>query len=320
MRALVTGAFGFAGRHLVRLLREKDWTVVALAYPREPDRGGSDRPEATRLEADLLEPEAVARAVTEAQPDAIFHLAAFSNPEQSWTESRRTLETNVIGTHNLLQATLASGAKPRVLLVGSTQQYGLVPEEDQPIREEHPQRPRSPYGVSKAAQELLGLSFFYAEGLPVYLVRAFNHAGPGQDPSYVCSSFARQVVEIETGRREPTIRVGNLAVRRDFSDVRDVVRAYVAVVERGEPGQPYNICRGEAYSIRQILDALLNLTSAAVTIEVDRNRYHSVDAPLVLGDNSKARYELGLEPRLSLKQTLADLLDDWRARMGSGSA
>jgi GDP-4-dehydro-6-deoxy-D-mannose reductase len=267
------------------------------------------------IEGNILEADKLARTVADWKPLAIFHLAAFSNPEGSWVQSRRTLETNILGSHNLLQAVVETGLESKVLLVGSSQQYGHVSESDQPIREDLPQRPLTPYAVSKASQEILGLRFFLSERLPVFLVRSFNHTGPGQAPSYVCSSFARQVAEIEAGHREPRIEVGNLSARRDFSDVRDVVRAYADVVEAGNPGEPYNVCSGEAFSIRLILDALLELTEADVAVEVDASRYHALDAPLILGDNSRLRYELGWEPFFNLKQTLSDLLGYWRTEL-----
>jgi GDP-4-dehydro-6-deoxy-D-mannose reductase len=203
-----------------------------------------------------------------------------------------------------------------VLLVGSSQQYGFVPEEDQPIREEQQQKPLSPYGVSKTSQEILGQRFYLSGLIPVLLTRSFNHTGPGQAASYVCSSFASQIAEIESGSREPKIKVGNLSARRDFSDVRDVVRAYLRIVEYGKPAEPYNICRGDAFSIRQILDALLELTDIDVAVEETSDRYHAADIPLMLGDNSKLRYELGWEPRYSLRQTLSDVLDYWRGEVG----
>jgi GDP-4-dehydro-6-deoxy-D-mannose reductase len=319
MRAFVTGVAGFAGRHLARHLLEEGDSVGGLVHALA-DAGGDDMPSGVQLfEADLLDGAAVGEALVAAEPEVVFHLAAFSNPERSWEESRRTLETNFLGAHNLLQASLSLPARPGVLLVGSAQQYGAVAEHEQPIGEDQPLRPHSPYGVSKAAQELLGLSYYFSEKLPVYLVRSFNHTGPGQAPSYVCSSFARQIAEIEVGRRKPSLQVGNLAARRDFTDVRDVVRAYRAVVEKGRPAETYNVCRGEAYSIRQILDALLDLAATRIEIAVDQTLFHSLDVSLVLGDNSKARYELGWEPRWGLRQTLADLLDYWRARVNGVS-
>ena len=316
MKALITGVAGFAGGHLARQLLARDDKVAGIRQPGdikpEVDSPPADAPEVEIHEADILDATSLARIVKDFKPETLFHLAAFSNPEGSWANARRALETNIIGSHNVLQAALETGTSPRVLLVGSALQYGLVPEAEQPIGEDQPQRPLTPYGVSKTAQEVLGLRFFLAEGLPVFLVRSFNHTGPGQESSYVCSNFARQVAEIEAGRREPTIRVGNLSARRDFSDVRDIVRGYREIVERGKPGAPYNICRGEAFSMEEILATLRELAQTKVTVEVDAARFHAADAPLVLGDNSKLRSEVGWKPQTELKQTLSDLLNHWR--------
>lgn len=312
MRALVTGAAGFVGRHLTRRLLERGSRVAAVVHPadRHPDlpEGADRRP------ADILDEEAVRRLVADAAPDVIFHLAAFSNPEHSLRYERQTLETNVIGPRNVLAAATGVKARPRVLLVGSGQQYGNVPEEDQPIPEERPLAPLTPYAVSKASQELLGLRYARSEGLPVMLTRSFNHTGPGQTDAYVCSSFARQIAEVERGQREPRIRVGNLAARRDFLDVRDVVEAYLAIVERGRPGRVYNVCRGEAVAIARILEQLVELATVPVTIEPDPERVHALDAPLVVGDASRLREETGFRPRFSLRETLGDLLEEWRQR------
>lgn len=316
MRALITGSAGFVGAHLARHLLRRGSTVAGLVLPQEVRRGLESLPEEVEvIEGDILDAEKLARTVADWKPLEIYHLAAFSNPQGSWAQSRRTLETNILGSHNLLQAAVETGEDPKVLLVGSSQQYGHVSEQDQPIREELLQRPLTPYAVSKASQEILGLRFFLSEQLPVFLVRSFNHTGPGQAPSYVCSSFARQVAEIEAGLREPKIEVGNLSARRDFSDVRDVVRAYATVMETGNPGEPYNVCSGKAFAIRSLLDALLELTETDVAVEIDVTRYHALDAPLILGDNSRLRYELGWEPLFSLKQTLSDLLGYWRTQL-----
>jgi GDP-4-dehydro-6-deoxy-D-mannose reductase len=320
MRALITGAAGFVGGHLARHLLEKRYGVAGLVLPQEARDGVPSLPDDVEIiESDILDPEALVRAFTLWKPEAIFHLAAFSNPQGSWAESKQTLETNIIGSYNVLQTAVETGLRPRVLLVGSAQQYGLVPEKEQPIREERSQEPRSPYAVSKASQEILGRQFFLSEGLTVMMTRSFNHTGPGQAPFYVCSSFAHQIAEIESALREPEIRVGNLSAKRDFSDVRDIVCAYVRIVESGMPAEPYNVCRGETYSIQRILDLLLGLTNVKIRVEVDETRYHTVDAPLMLGDNSRLRNELGWEPRYSLKETLTDVLDYWRSALTSGS-
>jgi len=313
VRALVTGAAGFVGRHLTKLLRERGHAVTGLVHPNESgvDLGVG----VERVAVDLLDDRGLGNALEGAAPEMIFHLAAYSNPEGSRRQARQTLEVNVIGTENLLSSAAAGGGAPRTLLIGSSQQYGLVGPEAQPIGEDAPQRPLSPYAVSKASQELLGLQYFLTDELPVYLTRSFNHTGPGQADGYVCSSFARQVVEAERGLREPLIRVGNLEARRDFTDVRDVAAAYLAIVERGRPGLPYNVCRGEAVSIRQVLDRLVALASTGVEVRVDEDRYHAVDVPLMLGDSRRLREETGWAPSFSLEATLEDLLEDWRARL-----
>lgn len=316
MRNLITGVAGFVGGHLARHLLDQGHTVAGIRYTKDRAKPPEHLPPEVEIhEADILDHLGLARVVSGFEPEAIFHLAAFSNPQSSWENARRTLTTNIIGTQNLLQSATDSGAMPRVLLVGSGQQYGNVPEKEQPISEDRPQRPLTPYAVSKSAQEILGLRFFLAEKLPVFLVRAFNHTGPGQEPFYVCSSFARQVAEIEAGKREPPIRVGNLEARRDFTDVRDVVRGYARILERGKPAEPYNLCRGEAFSIQEILDKLVDLTGSQIPIEVDASRYHAADAPLVLGNNTKLRSELGWEPEIDLAETLQHLLDYWRKKI-----
>ena len=314
MRSLVTGAAGFVGRHLTLHLKGLGHEVLGLVHPSEHHDGisleGVDRIEA----ADLLDDEALGGAVERLAPDAIYHLAAFSNPESSLTYARKTLETNILGTQNLLEAAKATGAAPKVLLVGSAQQYGRVDETAQPITEERDQKPLTPYSVSKASQELLGQRYFLSERLPVFWTRSFNHTGPGQADVYVCSSFARQVAEVEKGARSSEIQVGNLAARRDFLDVRDVARAYSAILERGQPGRAYNVCRGEAVSIQEVLDTLVELSSVNVEVTVDPERYHALDAPLIVGDVTRLHGDTGWTPRFSLKQTLEDLLNDWRSK------
>ncbi len=314
MRALVTGAAGFVGRHLNRHLLSQGHELGALVHP--SDGGpGSLGPRVEVFPLDILDEGAIGAAMRHFGPDAVFHLAAFSNPEGSWKEARRTLETNIIGAHNLLSAAQQTGRKPRVLLVGSAQQYGDVPAEAQPISEEREQRPLTPYAVSKASQELLGRRSFWSDALPVYLTRSFNHTGPGQADGYVSSSFARQVAEVEKGVRDPAIRVGNLGARRDFTDVRDVAAAYCAILERGQPGRPYNVCRGEAVSMGEVLDELVRMSRVPLQVVVDPERYHALDAPLMVGDPTRLKTETGWSPRYSLHETLRDLLDDWRSRL-----
>ncbi len=314
MRCLVTGAAGFVGRHLTYQLKHIGHDVLGLVHPNDYHDGISLDGVDVIEGADLLDDNALGGAVARLAPDAIYHLAAFSNPESSLKYARKTLETNILGTQNLLEAAKATGAAPKVLLVGSAQQYGKVDETEQPISEDRDQKPLTPYSVSKASQELLGQSYFLSGGLPVFWTRSFNHTGPGQADVYVCSSFARQVAEVEKGARAPEIHVGNLSARRDFLDVRDVACAYSAIVESGEPGRAYNVGRGEAVSIQEVLDTLIELSTVHVEVKVDPERYHALDAPLVVGDVSRLLADTGWAPRFSLKETLEDLLNDWRRR------
>ena len=314
MKSLVTGAAGFVGRHLTRHLNARGDEVSAIVHPSDHYQGMVLDGVRNIESADLLDDRALMGALALIEPDEIYHLAAFSNPESSLQYVRQTLETNIIGTQNLLEAARRGGRTPRILLIGSAQQYGKVSEDEQPISEERAQKPLTPYSVSKASQELLGQRYFLSEGLPVYWTRSFNHTGPGQADAYVCSSFARQVAEVERGQRAPEIEVGNLAARRDFTDVRDVARAYTAIVDKGQPGRAYNVCRGEAVSIQEVLDTLIELSTADVEVRVDPKRYHALDAPLVYGDVTRLREDTGWTPKFSLKDTLSDLLDDWRAK------
>lgn len=314
MRSLVTGAAGFVGRHLTRHLKDAGHEVAGIVHPSEHHDELTLDGVDTIEPADLLDDDALVSAVMRFAPDAIYHLAAFSNPESSLKHARQTLETNILGTQNLLEAAVMTQRAPKVLLVGSAQQYGKVDESEQPISEDRAQKPLTPYSVSKAAQELLGQRYFLSTGLPVFWTRSFNHTGPGQADAYVCSSFARQIVEVETGSRPPEIGVGNLAARRDFTDVRDVARAYSAIVESGEPGRAYNVCRGEAVSIQKVLDTLIALSTEPVEVKVEPERYHAIDVPVIVGDGTRLRGDTGWAPRFSLEETLADLLNDWRRR------
>ena len=317
MRCLVTGAAGFVGRHLVEELCQRGHRVTGTVHP-QVDEPGSPREGVELVAADILEGR-LDEVFALARPDWVFHLAAFSNPQDSRHQSRLTLETNILGSHNVLHSAREHSSSTRVLLVGSAQQYGRVDEKEQPIAETRPMAPLTPYAVSKASQELLGRSFHDAEGLPVLMTRSFNHTGPGQSDAYVCSSFARQVAEIELGRKDPTMRVGNLAARRDFTDVRDVASAYIRIVESGKPGTIYNVCRGEAFSIEAILESLRRRSRVEVTVVKDPDRVHALDAPLVLGNNERLVRDTGWHLEYALDATLGDLLADWRGRLGGES-
>ena len=280
-----------------------------MGYPVSPTRASSF------VGSTFSTPKRWERSSRASSPRPSFTSRGSPIRKRSWKEARRTLETNILGTHNLLTAAKETGLRPRVLLVGSAQQYGDVPPDAQPISEEREQKPLTPYAVSKTSQEILGRRSFWAGELPVYLTRSFNHTGPGQTESYVSSSFARQIAEVERGTREPVIRVGNLSARRDLTDVRDVVVAYAAILERGQPGQPYNVCRGEAFAIGDVLDELVRQSRVPLQVVVDPDRYHAVDSPLIVGDPTRLKTDTGWSPQYSLPETLRDLLDDWRGRL-----
>lgn len=303
---LVTGATGFAGGHLLGdLLR--DGPVHAWANPagRSPDRS---TPNVVWRTVDLLDRDAVVQALAATSPSAIYHCAGVADVHGSWRAPARALRINVIGTHHLLEAARTIGMAGRILVTGSALVYR---PSDRPLTEDDPINPTTPYGVSKLAQEMIA----DASPLEVVLARPFNHAGPRQDTSYVTSAFARQLAEIEAGRLEPTLRVGHLESMRDITDVRDTIRAYRALVERGTPHRPYNVCCGRAYRIRDLLDILLSLARVRVRIETDPARLRPSDTPILVGNAARIAAETGWRSLIPIERTLADLLDYWRTTL-----
>lgn len=305
---LVTGATGFAGSHLVDHLLEEEPSVAAWAHlrGRESHQDRDDR--VLWNSVDLLDRQAVAKALSELRPSAIYHCAGIAHVGESWSQPVRALSVNVLGTHHVLEGVRDARLDCPVLVTGSALVYrpstGLIAEDDSI-------GPSDPYGVSKLAQEMLAARAAHAA---VFIVRPFNHAGPRQSANYVTSSFARQIAEIEAGRREPVLRVGNLDSRRDITDVRDTVRAYRLVVRHGKPGRPYNVCSGQAYSIRDLLEALMRVSQTSIRVEVDSDRLRPSDNPVIAGNRARISTETGWEPRIPIDRTLEDLLDYWRLR------
>jgi GDP-4-dehydro-6-deoxy-D-mannose reductase len=302
---LVTGAAGFAGGHLVELLARHGSGVTGWHRP------GGDPPfdvAGVSWEAvDLLDAAAVRASIERLRPSVVYHCAGAAHVGQSWASAVPTLAVNVRGTHFLLEALRLSNVTARVLLPSSAMVYRPVNE---PLTEDHPLVPASPYGVSKLAQELLAAR--PSERITVIIGRAFNHVGPRQDPSFAASGFARQLAEIELGRREPEVVVGNLDARREATDVRDTVRAYQIILERGQPGLPYNVSSGTAIAIGELLEMLVSRARAPVRIRVDGARFRPNDQPLLVGNPRRLREELGWTPEIPLAQTIEDLLDYWR--------
>jgi GDP-4-dehydro-6-deoxy-D-mannose reductase len=319
MRALVTGISGFVGGHLAEHLVTEGDVVVGLSasgrWPAElAELGKTVRIEQFDLveqtEADLAD------FIRRKQPEVIYHLAAQSNPQGSVADPRGTWTLNLGGSLNLLEAVKASGQKPRVVLVGSGVCYGNPAPEFIPVSENCPLRPNNPYAVSKAAVDLLGIEQYLAHGMDVVIVRPFNHAGPRQLPRYVLAGFAFQVAEVEYGRRS-YLEVGNLEIIRDFTDVRDVVRAYRLLGQSGQPGEIYNLGSGRGTKLADALEYLCSRSTMTVQVQVDAVRVRSVDQPLLVANASKLRAAVGWEPRYSIEQTLADMLDFSRCSLAN---
>jgi GDP-4-dehydro-6-deoxy-D-mannose reductase len=304
VRILVTGAEGFVGEVLVASLRGDGHEVFGLS------RRGTEG----MLAGDITDPNAVAAAVKTSAPDQVFHLAAQASAARSWSEPALTYEVNVTGTHLLLDELSSSAPAARVLLACTSDQYGAVAPEDCPIVEDTPLRPLSPYAVSKVAEEWLGRMFFSAFDMAVVTTRAFMHIGPGQPPRFATADWARHIALTEVGRAAPVIRVGNLRLRRELGDVRDVVAAYRAALDYGTAGESYNVATGEAPTLEEALSILTGMSEIDFTVEVDRGRIRPADPPILQGDAGKLDHVTGWAPKYRLEDTLSEVLEYWRAR------
>ena len=315
MRALVTGSAGFVGRHLINfLLQETELEIVGTIYRRHPQPPYTS-PRIQLEQLDLRDEAAVAEILARWRPDVIFHLAGQSNVPVSWQHPWPTFDQNVHTQINLFRGIMAAQLTPRILIVGSGEEYGAIDPEDLPINEQAPLRPLSPYAVSKVTQDLLGWQYHRSHQIQAIRVRPFNHIGPGQSELFVASSFARQIAMIEAGLQEPVLRHGNLEARRDFTDVRDVVRAYWLIINQGAPGDVYNVGSGRAVSIQHLLDILLSMSRVPIRTETDPARMRPSDTPIIVCDPSKLQQTTHWQPQIPLEQTLADILNDWRAKI-----
>lgn len=305
MRALVTGAAGFVGTHLMAALRRSEGTD---AFGTSLSQSQDDR----IPRVDLTDPDAVVALLQEVRPETIYHLAAFASPALSHKQPVEAVTSTLTMQINLYQACLSLGLKPRILLVSSGQIYGMTAESQLPLTETSPMDFSSPYSVAKAGQE--NLASMYAKlGLESVIARPFNHIGPGQQPGYLVADLAKQIAELERAGGG-TLRVGNLSSRRDFTDVRDIVRAYLLLAATGKPGVAYNVCTGRSRSGQEVLELLLGLSDATITVEQDPDRMRPADIPELRGDASRIEADTGWRPEIPLEQTLADTLTYWRAR------
>ena len=303
IKALVTGASGFVGRHLVAHLRESGDLVVGS--DRETD--GVDITVATQVE----------EMFDRVRPDVIYHLAGWADVGGSWKAPVDAFRANAEGTLNVLGAAKTAGVQ-RVLSVSSADVYGIVRPEELPLTEDSPLRPASPYAASKVAADYLGLQAWLGRGLPVIRVRAFNHLGPGQTDKFVAPALASRVARAERDGGE-VITVGDLSARRDFTDVRDVVRAYRLLMEAGDPGEVYNVCSGVDLAVRELADQLVGQARVPLRLEVDESLLRPVELPVLRGSHERITAATGWEPDIPIQQTLTDLLEDWRVRLADGT-
>lgn len=318
MRALITGITGFAGSHLADYLlaHQPQVEIYGTRRWRSPMENiahlsGELGKRVKLIETDLRDYSSVRACLEESRPDYIFHLAAQSFVPTSWSAPAETLNTNIVGQTNIFEAIRHLGLDPVMQIACSSEEYGLVHPEETPIKESNPLRPLSPYAVSKVAQEYLGYQYFMSYGIKVIRTRGFNHTGPRRGEVFVTSNFAKQLASIKVGLQEPIIHVGNLDAVRDFTDVRDMVRAYWLAVTKAKPGEVYNIATGHGITIRQLLDRLIELAEVEVTVQPDPARMRPSDVEILIGDSSKFRADTGWEPEIPLDQTLRDVVRYW---------
>jgi GDP-4-dehydro-6-deoxy-D-mannose reductase len=314
MRALITGVTGFVGGHLVDHLAAEaaDLELWGLVWDEEP---GQVPPSVRQLSGDLSLPSSLSHTLAAARPDIVFHLAGATSVASSWQQPDRSFQVNAVGTLNLLEALRSSGLQPTVVVASSAEVYGAVPPAGQPIRESAPLEPISPYAASKAAQDLIAAQYHRGFGLPTIRLRLFPHTGPRRPPQFALSSFARQIALIERGLEPPVLAVGNLEAIRDFTDVRDVARAYRLAAEKGRAGTAYNIGSGHGVSIRGALGILLGLSRAEIEVTVDPARLRAADVETLVADASSFRADTGWRAEIPLERTLGDLLDWWREQL-----
>lgn len=318
MNVLITGVTGFVGSYLAEYLLDKDPSVEVFGTIRWRSRtenleylGGRIK----LIECDLKDYSSVKAALEQSWPDFIFHLAAQSFVVTSFHAPGDTLQTNIMSQLNIFEAVRALGLNSVIQIAGSSEEYGLVKDHELPITEDNPLRPLSPYAVSKVAQDFLGYQYFQSYHIPIVRTRAFNHSGPRRGHVFVESNFSKQIAEMERELRPPVLKVGNLTAIRDYTDVRDVVKAYWLAATQGDPGEIYNIATGKGYAINQIVEMLKKLTRLKITVEEDPARMRPSDVPVLIGDSTKFRTKTGWKPEIPFEKTLSDILDYWRTRV-----
>lgn len=311
-KALIIGAAGFVGRYLAEHLQAEygmNVAVTKLAHE-NLDIEGTDV-----YDLDIMNKEEIVSLLFKVRPDYIFHLAAQSSVGVSWKNPGLTVDINIKGSINVMDAIRELYYKPKVLLIGSGEEYGHIKEGETPVTENNMLRPGNIYAATKVCQNMIGNIYAKAYDMDLMMVRAFNHIGPTQAPIFVVADFCKQVAEIEKGLRPPVMYVGNLSAKRDFTDVRDVVRAYALLVQKGTAGETYNVGNGHAVSIRDILDMIISMSDKDIKVEVDPNKLRPVDVPIIEADTNKLKQATGWEQTIELKQTIEETLNYWRERI-----
>lgn len=309
---LITGANGFLGRHLAKMLETDNNPVYGISR-RIPQDLVEEHPDIRYEQCNLVDHAAVFEILKKIKPDFIYHLAAESSVASSWKSPINIMNNNVLSQINIFEAIRELGLSSRIVVAGSSEEYGLVRKSDLPVNEKCCFNPLSTYAVSKVAQDMLAYQYHKSYNMDIVRVRSFNLTGPSSSPVYALSSFAKQIADIEKSLAKNTIMVGNLNVKRDYTDVRDAVKAYHQVALKAKPGAVYNLCSGKAHDLRDLLDYLVSLSNMNIRIEVDKSRFRPSDLPVMLGDNTKIRTEIGWMPEIDIHDTLIDLLNYWRS-------
>ena len=317
MKVLITGICGFVGSHLAEfLLKKKGVRVFGIdRWLSRLDNIQHIKGKIELIDCDLTDPFSAHSQIEKIRPDLIFHLAAQSFVPTSWHAPHDTLTTNIIGQLNIFESVRKLKLKTKIQIACSSEEYGLVYKNEVPIKETNPLRPLSPYAVSKVAQDLLGYQYYQSYKMFIIRTRGFNHTGPRRGEQFVISNFAKQIAQIEKGKQKPVIEVGNLNAIRDFTDVRDMVIGYWLALQKGKPGEEYNICSGKGITIKNMLQLLLKFTKKKITIKQDPRRLRPSDVEILIGDCGKFKRQTGWEPRISFEKTLKDLLDFWREKV-----
>lgn len=291
------------------------YTVRGAALPSESDRNVAHLGSRVRIDRfDITDRDACRRYLAKAKPDYLFHLAAFASVGKSFSMGEETIRVNTLGSYHLFDALRDKSWLKKLVYVSSSDVYGPVKSKDLPLRPDTPIHPVSPYAQSKAAAELIARAYIARHGLPIVIVRSFNHTGPRQGPDFVIPAFSQKIVAAERSRGKATIKVGNLTARRDLSDVRDIVRGYRLLAERGQVGGLYHLCSGKAHSISRLLNMLLALSDKTINVQQDKSLYRTIDIPVLRGSFDITQQEIGWKPEIGLKTTLADTLNFWRRR------